>query len=129
MGDATVFEDVQLSHNGNSINLKEQPKEREAERALCDAPRSKQRSKKPKKSRIKVQNKKAQLTEEQEARRALRDAQRAKLRMALKAKKMEHKKRKQLAKGDTESISKQKKTIHKAKQRKKLYESGEKFQF
>merc|ERR1711973_234760 len=96
---ATVFEEVKLSHNGNAIK--------------------------------KFQSEKARLTEERkerEARRALRDAQRAKLRMALKAKKMEHKKREQLANGDTESISKQNKTIKKSK-RKKLYESGEKFQF
>merc|ERR1711972_496772 len=92
---ATVFEEVKLSHNGNAIK--------------------------------KFQSEKARLTEERkerEARRALRDAQRAKLRMALKAKKMEQKKREQLANGNTEPISKQNKTIKKSK-RKKLYESGE----
>merc|ERR1712130_409849 len=98
---ATVFEEVKLSHNGNSIE--------------------------------KFQSKKARLTEERkerEARRALRDAQRAKLRMALKAKKMEQKKREQLANGNTEPISKQKKPIKKVRERGgKRYESGQEFQF
>merc|ERR1712130_382055 len=98
---ATVFEEVKLSHNGNAIE--------------------------------KFQSKKARLTEERkerEARRALRDAQRAKLRMALKAKKMEQKKREQLANGNTEPISKQKKPIKKVRERGgKRYESGQEFQF
>merc|ERR1712045_549423 len=41
---------------------------------------------------------------EREARRALRDAQRAKLRMALKAKKMEQKKREQASNGNAEPM-------------------------
>merc|ERR1712056_108904 len=55
----------------------------------------------------KFQSEKAQLTEERkerEARRALRDAQRAQLRMALEAKKMEQKKREQLANGNAEPM-------------------------
>merc|ERR1712130_1002747 len=98
---ATVFEEVKLSHNGNAIK--------------------------------KFQSKEARLTEERkerEARRAVRDAQRAKLRMALKAKKMEQKKREQLANGNTEPISKQKKPIKKVRERGgKRYESGQEFQF
>merc|ERR1719229_1205246 len=98
---ATVFEEVKLSHNGNAIK--------------------------------KFQSEKARLTEERkerEARRALRDAQRAKLRMALKAKKMEQKNREQLANGNTEPISKQKKPIKKVRERGgKRYESGQEFQF
>merc|ERR1711972_429100 len=98
---ATVFEEVKLSHNGNAIK--------------------------------KFQSKEARLTEERkerEARRALRDAQRAKLRMALKAKKMEQKKREQLANGNTEPISKQKKPIKKVRERGgKRYGSGQEFQF
>merc|ERR1712130_1001808 len=63
---ATVFQEVKLSHNGNSIEkIQRKKSEKEKER------------------------------EEREARRALRDAQRAQLRMALKAKKMEQKKREQ----------------------------------
>merc|ERR1712156_664549 len=75
---ATVFQEVKLSHNGNSIE--------------------------------KIQRKKSEKDKEQEereareARRALRDAQRAKLRMALKAKKMEQKKREQASNGNTESM-------------------------
>merc|ERR1711972_703233 len=98
---ATVFEEVKLSHNGNAIK--------------------------------KFQSKEARLTEERkerEARRALRDAQRAKLRMTLKAKKMEQKKREQASNGNTEPISKQKKTIKKVRERGgKRYESGQEFQF
>merc|ERR1711972_779329 len=60
---ATVFQEVKLSHNGNSIEkIQRKKSEKEKEREELEA---------------------------REARRALRDAQRAKLRMALKAKKME----------------------------------------
>merc|ERR1712190_568746 len=81
----------------------------------------------------KFQSEKARLTEERkerEARRALRDAQRAKLRMALKAKKMEQKKREQASNGNTQPISKQNKPIKKVRERGgKRYESGQEFQF
>merc|ERR1712154_276645 len=57
---ATVFQEVKLSHNGNSIEkIQRKNSEKDKEREELEA---------------------------REARRALRDAQRAKLRMALKAK-------------------------------------------
>ena len=115
---ATVFDEVKLSHNGNAImphqsKLEEQRKQREAERA------------------------------ERDAARALRDAQRAKLRLALKAKKIEYKKREQARlDGNTESVSEppaqskddelnlSKKKQSRIKQRNKLFESAaEEFQF
>merc|ERR1719229_1631297 len=101
---ATVFQEVKLSHNGNSIEkIQRKKSEKEKEREELEA---------------------------REARRALRDAQRAKLRMALKAKKMEQKNREQLANGNTEPISKQKKPIKKVRERGgKRYESGQEFQF
>merc|ERR1712223_2090493 len=71
---ATVFQEVKLSHNGNPIEkIQRKKSEKEKEREELEA---------------------------REARRALRDAQRAKLRMALKAKKMEQKKREQASNGN-----------------------------
>merc|ERR1719229_881535 len=75
---ATVFQEVKLSHNGNSI-----------EKIQC------------KKSE---KDKEQEEREAREARRALRDAQRAKLRMALKAKKMEQKKREQASNGNADPM-------------------------
>merc|ERR1712190_600603 len=73
---ATVFQEVKLSHNGNPIEkIQRRKSEKEKEREELEA---------------------------REARRALRDAQRAKLRMALKAKKMEQKKREQASNGNTD---------------------------
>merc|ERR1712154_657044 len=73
---ATVFQEVKLSHNGNSIEkIQSKKSEKEKEREEREA---------------------------REAQRALRDAQRAKLRMALKAKKMEQKKREQASNGNTD---------------------------
>merc|ERR1719493_383313 len=75
---ATVFQEVKLSHNGNSIEKTHRKKsEKEKEREELEA---------------------------REARRALRDAQCAQLRMALKAKKMEQKKREQASNGNAEPM-------------------------
>merc|ERR1712190_55367 len=101
---ATVFQEVKLSHNGNPIEkIQRKKSEKEKEREELEA---------------------------REARRALRDAQRAKLRMALKAKKMEQKNREQASNGNTQPISKQNKPIKKVRERGgKRYESGQEFQF